>query len=542
MAARVLYLIARADLIQAFRGVVASGRFRILSAVVGGIALVAAELWIADNIADHVLSLPEPFSATAQFGLTHLIVLILELATVIAAASALTVALSIIERSETDPWWAACPIPPAYRALQCWWRVVASLTWVMALALPPACALSPQCRDNIVAVLRFGLGGVLLLFFAAALGCTLAIGLAALVPRRVLTPLSWTATTAAIVSAVVWLRRLHPEELATIEDPAHLARWLTETGALMEHTGPLARIVVSAGGGESLHTVIAAAGGSLVALLLVFQVCAPRARRNLSTEAHQTPRLASLWRVVDILLTRGSLGTLIASRLRLVVRDASQGAQVLYILGLGAVYVENLRALPLSEPLAVELAGLINLAMSSLLVVALGLRFAYPARLLEGVSHWWWSTAPVSRLGADAAMAAVAALPSLVLSCALFGASILVTGPSHATQYGWWIIPWLSVWISALGLAIGPSLASPHHTSWLDAALGGGGLSYLAFGLGGAGLCVVAAGRQVIATLAHELGHEWDPGFLFGQPTLIAALLSLVVAGAYIYRTSQPDE
>lgn len=476
-----------------------------------------------------------------MLGLGHLVVVILELATVIAAASALAVALSVIERSEADPWWSSCPIPAGHRALQCWWRVASSLTWVIALAVPPACVLSPAVRADPWGAIHFVAGGFLLLATASAVGCTLAMVLATIVPRRVLVPISWSTTTAAIVAAVVWLRRLHPEDLATTDDPVKLVEWLSRTGNLIRHTGPLARLADSAGAGESLLPAATSAVASLGILVVVFLFCAPRARRNLTTESSRRPLFPWFWRPLDSLLTRGPLGTFVASRLRLTFRDVSQGGQTLYVLGLGVVYVENLRALPLSEPLAVELAGLINLTMSALLVLALGLRFAYPARLLEGVSHWWWSTAPISRLGSDAVMALVAALPSLVLAGALFGASILVTGSSHASQQGWWIIPWLALWMSLLGLAIGPPLASPHHTSWLDAALGGGGLSYLAMGVGGAGLCIVSAGRRIIATLAEELGTQWNPGFWLGQPKLIAVLLTALVATMYAVRLRRRD-
>jgi hypothetical protein len=228
---------------------------------------------------------------------------------------------------------------------------------------------------------------------------------------------------------------------------------------------------------------------------------------------------------------------MLGQRTRLLGRDVTQGAQLLYLVGLGLVYVENLRALPLDDPLARELAGLLNLAMAGLLAAALALRFAYPARRLEGGAHWWWSTAPVPAGVADLSVTLVSAAPPLLMSWGLFAASVLVVGPSHATQIGWWLVPWQALWLTVLGVAVGPGLPSAPADSWIDAALGSGGMLFLAVAVGGVAWTGAVAGHQVIARVLEELGVAWRPGLLLGEPVVPTLLLSLLAAGAFTFRT-----
>ncbi len=197
-------------------------------------------------------------------------------------------------------------------------------------------------------------------------------------------------------------------------------------------------------------------------------------------------------------------------------------------MGLGVVYVENLRSLPLDDPLARELAALINLAMAGLLAAALSLRFAYPAALMEGSAAWWWSTGPVSRARGLAATGAVAALPPLLLSTALFATASLGMGATAAGTTGRWLVPWLALWTSALGVILGPEPGTGGN--WLDAALGLGGLSFLALAMGGVAWVVIATGPATLAAVITGLSGSWHPGVFLGRPALPAAILSVFTA------------
>jgi len=538
--ARQLVLTAGADLAQAWRRAVGLGVVRIAGTVVAGAALAAAEVWLVHRLATRLLAVPLPALPIARDLLDRAAELVVQLAMMVTAASAVSLALPSVEGVEADPWWGSLPLAPPVRALQAWWRVLAGLGWVLALALPPLLTLGLAARPGPLTALRQTLGLGLLVGGAAAAGTLVALALAALIPRRVLLPMSWTATTAAAVGAVLWLRHLHPERLVGVTEPEQLLLALAALGRQPGGDGVAEALVGAAAGSGPLLPVTAASAAALAALVAAWPRLAPRAAARLASGPAGAGRPWRAWAAVDALLARGPLGVLLAARLRLLVRDLAQASQTLYLVGLGAVYVENLRSLPLSDPLARELAGLINLAMAGLLAAALALRFAYPAHLLEGEAHWWWSNGPAPAAAVEVALTATAALPPLLLAGGLFAASLAVTGPSHATAVGWWLVPWLALWVAVLGVGLGPRPPESRHASWMDAALGGGGILFLALALGGVAWTTVAAGRHVIAEVLRELGGEWDPGLLLGRPAVAAGALTALAAAVWLVSLRRP--
>ena len=540
MVARQLLLSVRADLAQAWRRAVGLGAVRLLLTAIAGLALAAAEVWLVYRVTDRLLSAPLPALPLARGLLDRAAQLVGQLALMVTAASAVTLALPAVEGVEADPWSASLPLTPPVRALQSWWRVLAGLGWVLALALPPLLALGLAVRPGPLTAVRQTLGLGLLVAGAAAVGTLVALALAALIPRRVLLPLSWTATTAAAVGAVLWLRHLHPERLVGVTEPEQLLSTLAALGRETEPAGATDWLVGAAAGSGPLLPVAALSAAALLALVAVWPRLAPRAAARLAAGPAGSGRPWRPWRAVDAVVAHGPLGVIVAARLRLLLRDLAQASQTLYLVGLGAVYVENLRSLPLSDPLARELAGLINLGMAGLLAAALALRFAYPAHLLEGEAHWWWSTGPAPTVAVEVALTATGALPPLLLAGGLFAASLAVTGPSHATTVGWWLVPWQALWVAVLGVGLGPRPPASRHASWMDAALGGGGVLFLALALGGVAWTTLAAGRFVIAEVLRELGGEWDPGLLLGRPAVAAGALTVVAAAVWWVRLRRP--
>jgi len=532
MVARTLTTVAAADFLQMARRVRDQGAVRWIGTIVAVSALITGEIWILDLVTRRLLDLPPPAHLLGKRLLTDGLMMVNRLAMVVATASAVTFAIEPIAHAETDPWWAGMPLRPWVRATRATWKVFAALAWVALLALPVILALDLRLGVGQPVVFMHGIGFTLELGMAAVIGVLIAAALSALVPRRVLVPLAWTGSTAAVVGAVVWLRRLQPEKLITADDPIQLLAMLRElegprtTGTLLWPPAlpdTLLQLTVLA------TTVVL----TLAAVCLLWRWLGPRAAIRLAYDGPSTTRPNFVWRLLDPSLSGGPARALIASRLRLLARDTTQSAQTLYLLGLGVVYVENLRALPLGDPLATELAGMLNLGMAGLLAAALSLRFAYPALLLEGAGHWWWTWGPVSPIRGLAAVATVSALPSLLLSGGLFTAAALVTGPTYAGTVAWWLIPWQVAWLTVLGVGLGPDPRGLDHRSWIDAALGGGGLGYLALATTGVLWTLVAAGRSVIATVLNDLGADWDPGFLLGSPlvpTIVCTIVAIAVA------------
>lgn len=528
MAARALGLILLAELRQARRRLVAGGVGRLLGVVGAGVALVGVEAWVANRAAARLLAVPVEAVPLAHAVLVHGATLMCQLALMVATASAVTVALPVLETLEVDPWWAASPLPPTTRAAHAWWRVAGGLGWVVVLGLPPLIAIAHRLVPGARAPVAVAAGFVVLLGVAAAAGLAAALLLAALVPRRILVPAAWTTTTAAVVGAVLWLRHLRPERLATATEPLQLLVALAGLGGSSPANGIAGLVTGVLVGRARPGPLLALTVATSAVLLVVWRLLGPRAAHRLAAGTPGQGRPLRWWTVLDRSLLGGPVGVLAAGRLRLLARDAVQASQTLYLLGLGAVYVENLRALPLGDPLARELAGLVNLAMAGLLAAAMALRFAYPAALLEGAAAWWWRSGPVSRGQALAASFAVAVLPPLGLACALYFGALAVTGAGHTAAFGWWLVPWEAVWLTALGVALGPEPDAAGDRSWLEAALGSGGMLFLAAGVAGVGWATLAAGRQVLAAVTADLGLEWRPGVLAGHPLVPAAILSLL--------------
>jgi hypothetical protein len=541
VAARALWLSFCADLLQGLRGTRHAGAIRLAGIVLGGGALVAVEVWLALALAERITALPPPLDVLAGSALIQLATLMTQLAVVMAIASALTLALPVLEELEGDPWWSACPRPPMARALQTWWRVLPGLLWLVVLVAPPLMAWAWWLRPGPAALAEVVVGLALLMAFACALGCAAALTLSALISRTVLVPLAWAGSTAAMVGAIIWLRSLNPEAIFTATDPSAVLAAVASLGSSAGGQLPGGWLTSVFSDGARLGMLAAITVVAALAMLVVWHGLSRRAAVRLGTASQGIHRPARIWLWIESIGGRRPGWILLCSRLRLLVRDTVQASQSIYLLGLGAVYVENLRSLPLDDPLAREIAGLVNLAMAGFLCVALSLRFAYTARLMDGAARWWWETAPLARGRVTAALAGAAALPPVALAGGLFVASIVVAGTSHAAAHGWWLIPWEAVWLTLLGLVIGPRPAPGSDRTWLDAALGGGGIAFLAVGTLSMGWVTWAAGRWVVQTVLSELGLTLDLPGLWLHPAVPASVLSagLLLLALIRTRTSQ---
>ncbi len=524
---RRLLLTLRLDIAAAGRRALSGGVWRLLAVAAGAFLLVAAEVWVTRRLTARLAAVPPLLIPLARAALDRLAGFVLRLAVAVAAASSVTTALGVIEALESDPYEGALPRPAAERGLMGWWRTLAGLAWVAVLAGPPLAVIghASGAAAPAMATLAAGLG------LAAAAGLIAALGLAALVPRRILVPAAWTTATAAVVGAVLWLRALHPERIARQTDPAAILAALSALG----QTGAPGSTVITVLGtpAGALATLTAAAGASALAWTLLGR----RAGERLSRGQGATHRPSRVWAAVDAVLTRWPAGALAAAGLRHLVRNTLQGSQMLYLIGLGVVFVQNLRSLPLSDPLAVQLAGLLDLFMAGMLAAALALRFAWPARLLGGPA-WWWRTAPLTRLQEEAALLVSALPPILLLAWGLDLAAGTVIGP---TAIPGWIVPFLAIWLATAGVVLGPDPADG-TTNWIDAALGGGGLAFLAAAVLAVGWCTAAAGAGLIRNIAGELGSSWVPPLPLRSPALVATTLSLALVPATLLRHRTPRD
>ena len=516
---RRLLLTLRLDIRAAARRARSRGVWQLLGVLAGGVLLVGAEVWVTSRLTARLAAVPPLLLPLARVAVARLAAFVLRLTGAVAAASSVTTALAVIEGLESEPFEAAVPRPAAERGLVGWWRTASGLGWVAVLAAPPLLVVGAWAGT------AGGLGAALaaVLAVAASGGVVAALALAALVPRRILVPAAWTTATAAVVGAVLWLRALHPERLAASADPAALLAALGALGASRTAGHGFSGAVSTPAG------ALAAGLAGMAAAAAAWTALGRRAGERLARgEAGRRRRLAP-WAVLDALLVRSPAGAFLAARLRHLARDAFQGSQMLYLVGLGVVYVQNLRALPLGDPLAVQLAGLLDLFMAGMLAAALAMRFAWPARLLGGPS-WWWRTAPLGRLETDGALIAAALGPILALSWGLHAAAAAVIGVRPG-----WLVPFLAVWLTVAGVTLGPE-PGDDAGRWIDAALGGGGLAFLAVAVLAVGWCTAASGAHVIVRIAGELGFRWRPPWILSSPGLPPAILTAGLLPAILLR------
>ena len=164
-------------------------------------------------------------------------------------------------------------------------------------------------------------------------------------------------------------------------------------------------------------------------------------------------------------------------------RDPNQISQVILVLVLVLLYLTSLQAMPLEGLAFKRVVGFLHLAFQGFVLVAVGLRLAFPLFGLEGRGFWIVATAPVSwgtLLGTRFGFALFLLLP-LALALGLYVPGMIGLGASLS-----WVslLSALAVALAAAGLGVGVGALWPAEEEGSgEIALGIGGLFYMFFGL-----------------------------------------------------------
>lgn len=107
-------------------------------------------------------------------------------------------------------------------------------------------------------------------------------------------------------------------------------------------------------------------------------------------------------RSLEILLSRATVRTreLVAKEIRVFFRDSTQWSQLILLGVLVAVYLYNIKVLPLytGEQLSfflINLISFLNLGLAGFVVAAIAARFVFPAMSLEGRMMWLLRSSPL---------------------------------------------------------------------------------------------------------------------------------------------------
>lgn len=371
-----------------------------LAAAAGGLYLVANRLLRA------LRDFPEvgPLMASKLLGLGLLLFLcILILANVIGALSSFFLARDL-------PGLLAAPVDwlAVYGARLT--ETAVSSSWMVVLLLLPVLAAYQVVYG---AALSFWLlvAAVLVPFFAipAAVGSGVTLVLVRAFPARRTRDLLAIVGVLSVALLVVGLRVIQPERLVRPEDFRNLVDFL----AALE--GPSATWLPSEWAAEALRGGLegsldpfwllllwTTAGAAVVVGAAVhrrlFAVGFTRAQEGARSRA---PRAAA-WRSLAVLLRPLPLERreLVLKDLRMFFRDPAQWSQLLILGVLLAVYVYNIRVLPLRTGEAighflVSLVVLLNLGLAGFILAAVAARFVFPAFSLEGPALWLLRSSPL---------------------------------------------------------------------------------------------------------------------------------------------------
>ena len=208
---------------------------------------------------------------------------------------------------------------------------------------------------------------------------------------------------------------------------------------------------------------------------------------------------------------------LVLKEIRVFFRDTTQWSQLILLVVLVAVYVFNVRVLPLhGEGVTFFLANIIpflNLVLAGFVLASIAARFIFPSVSLEGRTWWLLKASPLSMRDLIWAKFWVGTVPLLVLAVGIvFATDILLQVSEFMTAVSIGTITLLTFAIS--GLAIGAGTLFPQFESENAAQIptSFGGLIFMMTSISLIAAVVILEARPVYNYLsAASFGTDIDP-------------------------------
>lgn len=204
---------------------------------------------------------------------------------------------------------------------------------------------------------------------------------------------------------------------------------------------------------------------------------------------------------------------LILKEVRVFFRDTTQWSQLILLAVLVAVYVANIRFLPLTGDgvtfFIVNLIPFLNLALAGLVLASIAARFLFPAVSLEGRTWWLLRASALSLREMLWAKFWVGTLPLLVLALAIVGVTntLLQVDPfMYAVSVG--SITLLTFALSGLAVAFGTVFPRFETENAAQIPTSFGGLLYMMTAVTVIGAVMVLEARPVYAYLSAQTFSE----------------------------------
>lgn len=212
--------------------------------------------------------------------------------------------------------------------------------------------------------------------------------------------------------------------------------------------------------------------------------------------------------------TRG----LVAKEVRVFFRDSTQWSQLLLLGVLVAVYVYNIRVLPLTSGeqvsfFLVNLVSFLNMGLAGFVVAAIAARFVYPAVSLEGRMRWLTRSAPVDPAELYRVKFWVGTVPLLLVAVPLILATgfILEASPFVLLLTAGTMVA-ITFALTAMALAFGAVYPNYETENAAEIPTSFGGLLFMMTAASYLTLVVVLEAWPVYRFLSGRLAVEGGPG------------------------------
>ena len=257
--------------------------------------------------------------------------------------------------------------------------------------------------------------GVPFLLIPAALGSIFTLILVNVFPARRTKDLFILLSLLFLAILIPLLRFLQPEKLT---DPESFSGLVDYFALLRNPASPLlpsfwaTEVLNSSTGALSLYgsplfywALLASTGLGLAVLGETFYGRFFRRSFTRSQESMMLPVASGGWvrRLVDLpmRLIPSSSRVLVEKDVKTFLRDTSQWSQLILLVALMAIYLFNIKALPLQKnPLPTvylqNVLAFLNLGLAGFVLAGVGIRFVFPAVSMEGNAVWILKSAPLS--------------------------------------------------------------------------------------------------------------------------------------------------
>lgn len=392
--------------------------------------------------------------------------------------------------------------------------------------------------------------GVPFLLIPAALGSIFTLILVNVFPARRTKDLFILLSLLFLAILIPLLRFLQPEKLT---DPESFSGLVEYFALLRDPSSPLlpnfwaTEVVNSSIGSLSLSgsplfywALLASTG---LGLAVIGEILYGRFFRRSFTRAQESMLLAVArrgWmrRLVDLpmRLIPSSSRVLVEKDVKTFLRDTSQWSQLILLVALMAIYLFNIKALPLHKnPLPTiylqNVLAFLNLGLAGFVLAAVGIRFVFPAVSLEGNAVWLIKAAPLSAGRFLWSKFWLSLIPLLFLAEVLVisSNSLLKVTPtmmiiSTATIFC------MTFGITSLGIAVGAYHPRFNASNAAQVASSFGGLIYMIVALAFIALVIVLEAGPVYRLMRWTLWgwQRWD-WWRFLIPMGVVLLINVAV-------------